>query len=181
MTLLEAMKALQVDRRNEAAWESLFRLLWPRVFGVLYRGLAGDRERARDGAQEVFLRLARYLPIDQIQNEDALRAYVYVVARRVAAQEARREGQPQPQTDVIELLSDPTSPGPLRMSAVREALQHVFGSLTGVDRQILLLRLKGHSLEEIGAMTDRSASSVATRLHRLRTRLRRELAAREKS
>lgn len=48
------------NRQDEAAWEDLYRKLWPYVMASMYRGLGGNRTLAEEAAQDVMFRILRH-------------------------------------------------------------------------------------------------------------------------
>ena len=128
----------------------------------------GDRERAEDLAQEVFLRALEAPP----QNP---KPWLFAVALNLARDEGRRDVR---QGRKLELLKgealDVTAPPPdeelegqEERAAVREALAH----LTEQDRSALLLKAEGFSYEEIASALGLAKGAIGTTLARARRRL----------
>ncbi len=144
------------------AWDDLVRFLDRKVW---------DPERARDLAQEAFVRALRTDPVPERP-----RAWLFAVAANLARDEARsalrwrgrlrlvreeeRERREAPAPDLALELRD-------RRRAVREAL----AALSERDREVLLLWQAGLSYEEIAAATGLAEGGIGTTLSRARRRL----------
>ncbi len=139
--------------------ESLVRLLVRRT---------GDRDRAEDLAQEVFVRALETPPANP-------RPWLFAVALNLARDEGRRAAR---QGRKLELLRSEAAggaaPGPdvalereERAAAVRAALE----LLAERDRAALLLKAEGFSYAEIATALGLSPDSVGTTLARARRRL----------
>jgi RNA polymerase sigma factor (sigma-70 family) len=150
-------------------WSEVYRATYGELVRFLYRKV-WDAERARDLAQEVFVRALRHQP----ENP---RAWLFHVAGNLARDEARRA---QARRHHLQLLrSDPaTAPSVApeitdemdrneRIQAVRDALEQ----LGERDRDALLLREAGLSYSEIAMELGLALGAVGTTLARARQRL----------
>jgi RNA polymerase sigma factor (sigma-70 family) len=173
------LNRLANSRDDEAAWELLYRKLWPLVMAVIYRILGGRRDLAADASQEVFLRLLRYCKFDQFRDPDAFKAYVYVMCRNVAvdflSQLARTSEIVTPEPYAESPGSGVETINPELIEVLRQQLREVLSELNEPDRRIVQLLIDGFSITEIAAQTGMSYSTVATRLHRMRRRSRNKL------
>ena len=148
-------------------WGRLYRSIFPDLVRFLHRKV-WDEERARDLAQEVFVRALREEPAKP-------RPFLFAVAANLARDEARTmirrkrhltllqggltEGAPaNPETEFIRAESG---------ERVRAALDR----LSQRDREVLLLWDGGMSYAEIAAETGLAPGAVGTTLARARKRL----------
>jgi RNA polymerase sigma-70 factor (ECF subfamily) len=134
---------------------------------VLYRR-TGDRERAEDLAQEVFLRALEAPPRNP-------RPWLFAVALNLARDEGRRWVR---QTRHLALLKNETDGAAVpppdealeskeRQLMVREALDE----LTETDRSVLLMQAEGLSYDEIATGLGLAKGSIGTTLARARRKL----------
>ncbi len=162
-------------RRDEAAFAALVARHGPTVLGVCRR-LLGDAHAAEDAFQATFLVLAR--KAGSLRRPEAVAAWLYGVARRVAhkAARGRPRGAPLPAP-----AADPR-PGPLDEMSARELLGIIdeeVGRLPEVYRlPVLLCCLEGLSQEEAARRLGWPPGSVKGRLERGRRRLRGRLTRR---
>ncbi len=148
-------------------WSSIYRSVFPDLVRFLHRKV-WDEERARDLAQEAFVRALREEP-------DKPRPFLFAVAANLARDEARsairrkrhlvllQGGMDEASTADLEGEMDRTETA----ARVRAALE----SLSERDREVLLLWDGGMSYGEIAAETGLAAGAVGTTLARARKRL----------
>jgi RNA polymerase sigma-70 factor (ECF subfamily) len=142
-------------------FESLYVEHRDELFGFLVRRIG--RDRAEDAFQETFLRALRGYP--KLRHGSHLRAWLYTIAARVAADEHRRKWPPVPA---------PAEAAPDSRPGYAE-LEHLAGGLPATERAAVVLRY-GYDLSyaDIGAalgsneQAARQAASAGVR--RLRKR-----------
>lgn len=148
---------------------------WSRVYLECYGDLVRflhrkvwDADQAHDLAQEAFMKSLRASP-------DNPRAWVFQVARNLAADEARTAGIRRRHLELIKSdAEDSTHPDPATEFEQRERSRRVraaLSELTERDREALLLWDAGFDYEEIAEQTELSPRSVGTTLARARRRL----------
>ncbi len=152
-----------VHERDEAAFAALVARHGNWVLR-LCRRILGDAHSAEDAFQATFLILARRA--HSLKQPDALPAWLYGVARRVALK-ARRAGLLDPRAD------------PLTQVSVRELLDILdeeVQRLPAAQRSVFVLCcLEGQTQEEAARMLGWTAGSVKGRLERGRQRLQARL------
>jgi RNA polymerase sigma factor (sigma-70 family) len=149
-------------------WGEVYRTTFQELVTFLHRKV-WDAERARDLAQEVFVRALRHDP-------EQPRAWVFKVAMNLARDEARTvlrrkrhlallrsesEIGPEPSTPEDELASQE------RWAQVRRALD----AISDRDREVLLLWDAGLSYREISEVMELAPGAIGTTLARARRRL----------
>ena len=150
-------------------WNDLYRTTFPELVRFLHRKV-WDAERARDLAQEAFVRALQHEPKKP-------RAWLFQVAANLAKDEARTAIRRK--KHLVLLKSDTEATGSSlgnpeaeldereRWGAVRQALN----SLSEKDREALLLWDAGQSYTEIARQLDLAVGAVGTTLARARKRL----------
>ncbi|MGE4073674.1 MAG: RNA polymerase sigma factor [Lysobacterales bacterium] len=161
---------------SEAELLAAFRRLQKPLYNVLYRWL-WQAQDCEDLMQDAFLKVWDQRQVLQVQNLDAL---IYASALNLAKNRLRwralwRFGEISPETPTEE----GESPGSQAQRHQREqALKRV---LDGFDRDsrnlVLLSECAGLSTDELVAVFDWPAGTVASRKHRVLARLRVELGA----
>ncbi|TQV06746.1 RNA polymerase subunit sigma-70, partial [Xanthomonas perforans] len=86
----------------------------------------------------------------------------------------RAAGEPIALDAVMERIADPQAHDPVRAQQVA-ALYAFIAQQPPLERALLLLYLDEHSYREIGEVLGISETNVATKLSRLKTRIRAEL------
>ena len=150
-------------------WNDLYRTTFPELVRFLHRKV-WDAERARDLAQEAFVRALQHEP-------KSPRAWLFQVAANLARDEARTVIRRKKHLVLLKTevevressLKDPAAElaERERMGAVREALD----SLSEKDREALLLWDAGQSYTEIAKHLELAVGAVGTTLARARRRL----------
>lgn len=147
-------------------WAELYRKTYGDLVRFLHRKV-WDADRARDLAQEVFVRALDHDP-------ERPRAWLFTVAANLARDEARGAGRRKRHLELIKNEPRPAAPDPAqeleereRMAAVRAAL----AKLGDRDREVLLLWDAGSSYDDIAAHTGLARTAVGTTLARARKRL----------
>jgi RNA polymerase sigma factor (sigma-70 family) len=162
--------------RDEDAFAILVVRHGPMVLGVCQRVL-GDRQHAEDAFQATFLVLAR--KAGRIQPPEALPAYLYGIALRIArkARRAKRCKAIPGHSDAAE----PADPQPHALDALsgRELLAMVDAEVARLPEvyrlPVLLCVLQESSVEEAARILGWSTGSVRGRLARGRQMLRQRL------
>jgi RNA polymerase sigma-70 factor (ECF subfamily) len=158
-----AVRAGEIDRLGE---------LFERHHGPLYGFFVrhtGDRTASEDMVQLVFYRILKYR--HTYRNEGLFSAWIYHLARRVAADHFRRNSAAPHATDPADLhaVPDPAPHAADRAMAVDETerLHAAMAALDPGQRELLLLaRFQHLKHEEIARLYDLSTGAVKVRLHR---------------
>lgn len=164
---------------DEAGFQKAVLAHKDRVFGFAARML-GDREEARDAAQEAFVKLWQHR---QTVEEGFAQAWLFRTANNLCIDRLRqRAGHPQTEIENLDILtpSDPC-PDPAQCALGREtgrAIDQALGRLHPRDRAVLLLReVQGLSYEELALLFEVPAGTLKAILHRARERARLHLTA----
>jgi RNA polymerase sigma-70 factor (ECF subfamily) len=134
------------------AFDTLMILAEPRVLGVAWR-LLGNRDQARDAAQEVFLRIFRSLA--SFRQGENFQAWMYRITVNVCADHARKRGPAMAAPEVLESATH-AHPGAeaaeetVLLAERRALVRQALDTLTAAERAALVLRdLEGLSTNEV--------------------------------
>ncbi len=149
-------------------WAEVYRSTFQDLVRFLHRKV-WDAERARDLAQEVFVRALRHDP-------EQPRAWIFKVALNLARDEARTVLRRKRHLALLKSETEgrESAPSPEDQLAVEERWRGVRAALDGLsdrDREVLLLWDAGLSYREIAEVTDLAPGAVGTTLARARQRL----------
>jgi len=165
---------------EERAFQELVERYQTRLLNFIFRTI-GDRERAEDLVQEVFIRVYRH--IHRFDRSKKFSTWVYTIASNLAKNELRNrsrnplvlfqtmKGSAREDDDRPLQFEDPTArPDDLyRKRHLRELVEETVAQLPEHHRQVFVLReLEGKSYEEIAEITDCNLGTVKSRLNRAR-------------
>ncbi len=158
---------------DELAWEALVRMYQSRVFGIT-RHYLGDREEARDTAQDVFIRV--YERLDSFAGGDRFDAWILQMARNASIDRLRRIKARPPVSDVPAddaMLAGDDDPEARAAAADREdLLRKAVGRMGEKNREVLLLKeIQGLKIEEVAQILDLPVGTVKSRSSRARIEL----------
>lgn len=160
---------------DELAWEALVRQYQARVFGLAYH-FVGNREEARDLAQEVFIRI--YRNIHLCKSAGTFMPWVVRITRNLSIDHKRRKAaRPTASDTPVEEMEDLPSPGgnpeaEWMASSRKRLIFRALRELTEINREIILLKeIQGLTLEEIASLLKVPLGTVKSRANRARIEL----------
>jgi RNA polymerase sigma-70 factor (ECF subfamily) len=150
-----------------------------RLLNFVYR-IVGDRERAEDLVQEVFVRVYRHLA--RFDRSKKFSTWIYTIASNLAKNELRnRSRNPlvlftsmtngwEDEDRPLEFEDPSSRPDDLfRKRHVRELVESSVAQLPTHHREVFVLReIEGRSYEEIAEITHCNLGTVKSRLNRAR-------------
>ncbi|HSD22475.1 MAG TPA: RNA polymerase sigma factor [Anaeromyxobacter sp.] len=172
---------LRFQAGDAPAFEVLVRRHRTPVFSFLVR-LTGDRARAEDLCQEVFLKVVK---ASRTWEERArFRTWVYAIARNLAVDEARRaafrraEPLDAPGGAAAHPADDPPPDAAAEAALLRPKLEAALAALPPEQREVFLLReYAGLRFAEIADVTGTPENTVKSRMRYALEALREGLAA----
>lgn len=149
-------------------WSEVYRTTFPDLVRFLQRKV-WDGERARDLAQEAFVRALRHEP-------KRPRAWLFQVAANLARDEARTVLRRKRHLALLKAEADgevdsPDPHGTMEGEARAARLKAALETLSDRDREVLVLWDAGQSYTEIAEQTGLAVGGVGTTLARARRRL----------
>jgi RNA polymerase sigma-70 factor (ECF subfamily) len=161
------------------AWEVLVRRYQSRVLAIA-DAYVGDREEARDLAQEIFLRVWRGL--DACRETERFEAWLVRIARNASLDALRRRQARPPRQDLpvesAHALADPAPGADARWQddARRQLLLRALDELSPLNRELIILKeMQALPLEEIAELLQVPLGTVKSRASRARLELARAL------
>jgi RNA polymerase sigma-70 factor (ECF subfamily) len=164
---------------EERAFAELVDRYQNRLLNFVYRTV-GDRERAEDLVQEVFIRVYRHL--HRFDRSKKFSTWVYTIASNLAKNELRNrsrnplvlfqtiKGRGEDDDRPVDFEDPGTRPDDLyRKRHLRALVEETVAALPEHHREVFVLReLEGKSYEEIAEITDCNLGTVKSRLNRAR-------------
>jgi len=165
---------------EERAFTELVERYQTRLLNFIYRTI-GDRDRAEDLVQEVFIRVHRHL--HRFDRSKKFSTWVYTIASNLAKNELRNrsrnplvlfqtmQGDHDEEDRPLQFEDTTSRPDDLfRRRHLRELVESTVVKLPEHHRQVFVLReLEGKSYEEIAEITSCNLGTVKSRLNRART------------
>jgi RNA polymerase sigma-70 factor, ECF subfamily len=165
---------------EERAFSELVERYQTRLLNFIYRTI-GDRDRAEDLVQEVFIRVYRHL--HRFDRSKKFSTWVYTIASNLAKNELRNrsrsplvlfqtiQGSSDEEDRPVEFEDATARPDDMyRKRHLRELVEQTVSQLPEHHRQVFVLReLEGKSYEEIAEITDCNLGTVKSRLNRARS------------
>jgi len=165
---------------EERAFTELVERYQTRLLNFIYRTI-GDRDRAEDLVQEVFIRVHRHL--HRFDRSKKFSTWVYTIASNLAKNELRNrsrnplvlfqtmQGGHDEEDRPLQFEDTTARPDDLfRRRHLRELVEDTVAKLPEHHRQVFVLReLEGKSYEEIAEITSCNLGTVKSRLNRART------------
>ena len=164
---------------EERAFQELVDRYQTRLLNFIYRTI-GDREKAEDLVQEVFIRVYRHL--HRFDRSKKFSTWIYTIASNLAKNELRnRSRNPlvlfqtikknwQDEERPLQFEDSSMRPDDLyRKRHLRELVEQSVSQLPEHHREVFVLReLEGKSYEEIAEITETNLGTVKSRLNRAR-------------
>jgi RNA polymerase sigma-70 factor (ECF subfamily) len=165
---------------EERAFSELVDRYQTRLLNFIYRTI-GDRDRAEDLVQEVFIRVYRHL--HRFDRSKKFSTWVYTIASNLAKNELRNrsrnplvlfqtmQGSHDDEERPLQFEDTTARPDDMfRKRHLRELVEETVAKLPEHHRQVFVLReLEGKSYEEIADITSCNLGTVKSRLNRART------------
>ncbi len=164
---------------DEAAFESLIRKYRKQIHAHAWRK-TGDFHIAEDITQDTFLQV--YQKLDTLDDPTQFSGWLYVIVNRLCIawfRKNRIRTESLEETDISEIETEAYSQyvaaenAKTNAEAQRDLVQKLLTKLKESDRQIITLHyFKEMTYSEIGSYLGISESSIKSRLHRARQRLK---------
>jgi RNA polymerase sigma-70 factor, ECF subfamily len=165
---------------EERGFQELVERYQTRLLNFIYRTI-GDRDRAEDLVQEVFIRVYRHL--HRFDRSKKFSTWVYTIASNLAKNELRNRsrnplvlfqtmrGATEEEDRPLQFEDTTARPDDMyRKRHLRELVEDTVAKLPEHHRQVFVLReLEGKSYEEIAEITACNLGTVKSRLNRART------------
>lgn len=160
---------------DQTSFSLLIQRYWPQVVSFTGR-LAGSLDTGEDIAQEVFVRI--WENREQWEPSGSVRAYLFRIARNLAADEHRRRESRRrsaPEVRSLHVRADLPAQAAER-AELKQALNTAVDRLPARRREVfILVHYQGLSYREVAAIMDIAVSTVANQLSAALVELRQEL------
>ena len=171
----------QCQTGDEQAFRHLVKRYEDRIYGLAC-SIIGDREAAKDAAQEAFIRA--YRALGKFEGKSSFYTYLYRIATNVCLTVAQRE-QRRPDSVSLDGMQEANAmaldrfwgtdepQNDIDRIGLRDQIQNVLNLLSPEHRAVVVLKdIEDLSQEEIANVLGLSIGTVKSRLSRARARLR---------
>lgn len=168
----EATELALAKTGDRDAFASLVRRYDDGLRALAYR-LLGDRDRMDDALQDAYVRAFRALP--RFRGDSALATWLYRIVYNVCQEELERSSRLRAVS--LEAVAEPTDHSDFAETVVlRTRLEEALAELAPEDRAaVLLVDAQGFDYRSAGEILGVPDGTIASRLNRARTWLRRVL------
>lgn len=128
-----------------------------------------DRFEAEDAVQNLYMRM--WEKRDELANVLSVEGYCRVILRNICIDRLRNITE-HPRENVDDLSVATEQKSPFEIKDERQYIQMYLSGLPPQQRKIVLLRMNGHSYEEIEVLTGLSAVNIRVIITRLRKKFR---------
>nr|MCU0408380.1 RNA polymerase sigma factor [Bacteroidales bacterium] len=149
---------------------------YPKVVRLCVRYF-GDRDKALDAAQEVFLKV--WLNLNTFRGEAAIGTWIYRIATNVCltySRDAKKvigSGISLPETGSFD-LADEQEEGDSDRDEKLRFFEGFLSKLPSIDKTLVSLYLEELDTREISSVTGLSEANVRTRIHRIKKQVKKE-------
>jgi RNA polymerase sigma factor (sigma-70 family) len=152
---------------DEMAWDAWFRVIFPRVYYILFRRTGGDVALSEELTQSAIERFLLYRAYDKVTTDDESVGYLARTALRLLADERRRTG-------VLGELPEDIGSYDSESSIVegRLDLERLTEQLPDSERMLVDLLREDHSIREIAKILGINYSAAGVRIHRVKQALK---------
>jgi RNA polymerase sigma-70 factor (ECF subfamily) len=165
---------------DQAAWESIVRQHWRKVFNIAYK-FVGKHDEAEDLTQDVFLKIFKSL--NTFDRRANFQTWLISVSRNLCIdhyRSVRKERETMNRdVDPAELTPASTTVSPYARIELRdrvELLRHALGKLAPTLRTAVMMRdIQELSYQEIADRLSLPEGTVKSRINRGRTELARQI------
>ena len=179
MSQTDEQLIMECREGDGGAWETLIKRHQDRILNLAFQ-FTGNREEARDVAQDIFIRL--YMKKEQYLPGKPFSTWFNSLARNLCIDHYRRRVKERAvvNTPVEELAYLPANieatDTRLHKRERRECVQNALHTLGEISREAIVLKdLQGHSLEEISKMLRVPIGTVKSRVFRARIEMGRAI------
>jgi RNA polymerase sigma-70 factor (ECF subfamily) len=169
----EACAGIGIDQ-DRPDLETVFRARYEAVARAIFR-IIRDPGRAEELAVEVFIRWTRIRPADDQNSE----RWLYRTAVRISLDELRHRARRSRYEALSRLFRPSPTPEEIHVAGEeQDAVRRVLGNIGRRQAELLLLRNRGFTYEEVAAALNLNPASVGTLLSRAQAAFRKEYISR---
>lgn len=161
-----------METNKSVLFESLHKEYFPMVLQMCLGFSQGDRDKANDLTQEIFLKIWKHL--ESFRGQSSYKTWIYRITVNTCLQLIRQEKKKSSlPLEVVQhqLTTEPS------MDLTDESMQlyTAIGKLNKIDRLIIMMVLEGHEYEDIAEVLGLQPTNLRVKIHRIKKRLKKIL------
>lgn len=146
-------------------FETIYKTHWQKVFR-LCMGYVNDTDRAKDLAQETFIKVWKQLP--KFRNDSSIGTWIYRIASNTCLRQIEKENK-MPKSELpLEIKEEILE---TNIEKDTQFLYQCISELQEVERIIISLELEDMSQKEIAQIVGLSEGNVRVKIHRIKEKL----------
>lgn len=154
---------------KEAIFKSLHNEYLPMVKQLCLGYVKGDRQRAEDLTQEVYINI--WNGLDKFRKDASYKTWIYRIAVNTCLLHLRDRAKQKP-TSELQGIQDEMSEMVENDEAKYQSLYTAIGILPHMERLIMMMILEELTYDEIGSITGISAVHLRVKIHRIKKKMR---------
>ncbi|EDM45086.1 putative RNA polymerase sigma factor [unidentified eubacterium SCB49] len=146
-------------------FETIYNTHWQKVFR-LCMGYVNDTDRAKDLAQETFIKVWQQLP--KFRNESSIGTWIFRIASNTCLRQIQKDNK-MPKSELPSEIKDE-----ILDTSIEKDLQFLYkciSELQEVERIIISLELEEMNQKEIALIVGLSEGNVRVKIHRIKQKL----------
>jgi RNA polymerase sigma-70 factor (ECF subfamily) len=158
---------IEAQQGDTAAFERLMRQYEHQIFRTCVR-LLGNREDAKDAAQDTFIRMHKYLP--KFNRQKPLLPWLYGIAVNACRDQSRKQKKHNADPlnpEVLAIADQKGSSDVLERERDSKIMEAALRTLSPREREVLVLKeVEGLSTKEVAQVTGSRQATVRSQLSR---------------
>lgn len=151
------------------SFETIYKTHWQKVFR-LCMGYVNDTDRAKDLAQETFIKVWKQLP--KFRNESSIGTWIFRIASNTCLRQIQKESK-MPKSELPLEIKDEISETNIDKDI--QLLYQCISELQEVERIIISLELEDMNQKEIAKIVGLSEGNVRVKIHRIKEKLTKKI------
>ena len=146
-------------------FETIYKTHWQKVFR-LCMGYVNDTDRAKDLAQETFIKVWQQLP--KFRNESSIGTWIFRIASNTCLRQIQKDNK-MPKSELPLEIKDEILDTNIEKDI--QFLYQCISELQEVERIIISLELEDMNQKEIAEIVGLSEGNVRVKIHRIKEKL----------
>lgn len=146
-------------------FEEIYKIYWAKVFR-LCMGYVNDQDRAKDLAQESFIKVMNHLP--KFRNESSIGTWIFRIATNTCLRQIKQENKMLKSELSIDIRAEESEAS---TETNLQLLYQYISELKEIERIIISLELEDVDQKEIAKIVGLSEGNVRVNIHRIKEKL----------